>query len=58
MKLPGRILGAVLTLAGLTGAWSLQGISFEVAQSLKPEPISVSTTAKPLQLYCQGPLQS
>ena len=56
MKLPGRILGVVLTLVGLAGAWFLQGISFEVAQSPKLESISVSTTAKPLQLYCQGPL--
>ena len=56
MKLPGRILGIALTLAGLTGAWFLQGVSFQTASVPEPEGISVSTTAKPLQLYCQGPL--
>ena len=56
MKLPGRILGIALTLAGLTGAWYLQGVSFQTASVPEPEGISVSTTAKPLQLYCQGPL--
>ena len=56
MKLPGRILGIALTLAGLTGAWFLQGVSFQTASAPEPEGISVSTTAKPLQLYCQGPL--
>lgn len=56
MKLPGRILGLTLTIAGLTSAWFLQGVSFQTEQTPKPEPIAVSTTAKPLQLYCQGPL--
>jgi hypothetical protein len=56
VKLAGRILGVVLTLAGLTGAWFMQGLSFQVAQSPDTEAIAVSTTAKPLQLYCQGPL--
>ncbi|MCF8524376.1 MAG: hypothetical protein K9G07_03205 [Aquiluna sp.] len=56
MKLPGRILGIALTLAGLTGAWFFQGVSFQTALAPEPEGISVSTTAKPLQLYCQGPL--
>ncbi len=56
MKLPGRILGIALTLAGLTGAWFLQGVSFQTVSAPEPEGISVSTTAKPLQLYCQGPL--
>jgi hypothetical protein len=56
MKLPGRILGVTLTLAGLTGAWFLQSVSFPVQQSEEPKAIAVRTTAKPLQLYCQGPL--
>lgn len=56
MKLAGRILGVTLTIAGLTGAWFMQGVTFQVSQSPEAEAIAVSTTAKPLQLYCQGPL--
>jgi hypothetical protein len=45
-----------LTLAGLAGTWFLQGVTFPVQQISDPQSIAVSTTAKPLQLYCQGPL--
>lgn len=56
MKLAGRILGVTLTIAGLTGAWFMQGVTFQISQPPEGEAIAVSTTAKPLQLYCQGPL--
>jgi hypothetical protein len=56
VKLAARILGVTLTLAGLTGAWFMQDVSFQLSQPEQPEAIAVSTTAKPLQLYCQGPL--
>lgn len=56
MKLPVRIFGVVLTIGGLAGAWLLRGLEFEVAPTQEPAAIAVNTTAKPLQLYCQGPL--
>ena len=56
MKLPGRILGVVLTLGGLAGTWFLQGLYFEALPAKDSQAIAVNTTAKPLQLYCQGPL--
>lgn len=56
MKLPISILGAVLTVGGLAGAWLLQGLDFKAVPVQGAEAIAVSTAAKPLQLYCQGPL--
>ena len=56
MKLPIRILGATLSLAGLAGAWLAQGIEFPRVPAVVEDAISVSTDAKPLQLYCPGPL--
>ncbi len=56
MKLPIRILGATLSLAGLAGAWLAQGFEFPPVPAVVEDAISVSTDAKPLQLYCPGPL--
>jgi hypothetical protein len=56
MKLPIRILGLTLSLAGLTGAWFIQGVQLPVSEPSSQEPASVTTEAKPLQLYCPGPL--
>jgi Family of unknown function (DUF5719) len=56
MKLPIRILGLTLTLAGLAGAGFMQGFQLLVPEPSAQEPISVTTDAKPLQLYCPGPL--
>lgn len=56
MKLPMRILGLTLSLAGIAGAWILQGVQLPVSEPSAQEPVSISTDAKPLQLYCPGPL--
>jgi hypothetical protein len=56
MKLPIRILGLTLSLAGLAGAAFIQGFALQVPEPSAQEPVSVTTDAKPLQLYCPGPL--
>ncbi len=56
MKLPIRILGLALTLAGLAGAWWLHGLPTASAKPAPSEPFAVTTDAKPLQVYCPGPL--
>jgi hypothetical protein len=56
MKLPIRILGLTLSLVGLAGAAFIQGFALQVSEPSKQEPVSVTTEAKPLQLYCPGPL--
>jgi hypothetical protein len=56
MKLPIRILGLILSLAGLAGAAFIQGFALQVPEPSAQEPVSVTTDAKPLQLYCPGPL--
>jgi hypothetical protein len=56
MKLPIRILGLTLSLAGLAGAAFIQGFALQVPELSAQEPVSVTTDAKPLQLYCPGPL--
>lgn len=56
MKLPLRILGLTLSLAGLAGAWFIQGLALPSVTNATQAPLSVTTDAKPLQLYCPGPL--
>ena len=56
MKLPIRILGLTLSLAGLAGAWFVQGVQLPSVGQVNQEPLAVTTDAKPLQLYCPGPL--
>lgn len=56
MKLTIRILGVTLTLAGLFGAWYAQGIDWLNFEPKPQEAIAVTTEAKPLELYCPGPL--
>jgi len=56
MKLPIRILGVALTLGGFAGTWAMQGIEFSASPAGETQAIAVNTTAKPLQIYCQGPL--
>ena len=56
MKLPIRILGVTLSLAGLVGSWYAQSIELPNFEPKPQEPIAVTTEAKPLQLYCPGPL--
>ena len=56
MKLPVRILGLVLSIGGFAGAWAMQGIEFKASPAGETQAIAVNTTAKPLQVYCQGPL--
>ena len=56
MKLPIRILGLILSLAGLAGAAFIQGFALQAPEPSAQEPVSVTTDAKPLQLYCPGPL--
>ena len=56
MKLPVRILGLTLSLAGLAGAWLLQGLPVSGSTPVAQEAIAVTTDAKPLQVYCPGPL--
>ena len=56
MRLPVRLLGLALTIGGFAGSWLLQAIDFQASPTVETEAIAVNTTAKPLQLYCQGPL--
>jgi hypothetical protein len=56
MKLPFRIAGLVLSLSGLTGAWFMQSVAFPEVELADAQALAVSTEAKPLQLYCPGPL--
>ncbi len=56
MKLTLRILGLTLSLAGLAGAWFIQGAPLPSVTPVAQEPLAVTTEAKPLQLYCPGPL--
>jgi hypothetical protein len=56
MKLPVRILGLTLSLAGLAGVWFLQGLPVSGSTPVAQEAIAVTTDAKPLQVYCPGPL--
>lgn len=56
MKLPVRILGVTLTIAGLVGAWYSQGLELPTRELVPQKAIAVTTDAKPLQLYCPGPL--
>ena len=56
MKLPVRILGLTLSLAGLAGVWFLQGLPVTGVTPVAQEAIAVTTDAKPLQVYCPGPL--
>lgn len=56
MKLPVRILGLTLSLAGLAGVWLLQGLPVTGVTPVAQEAIAVTTDAKPLQVYCPGPL--
>ena len=56
MKLSVRILGLTLSLAGLTGVWFLQDLPVTGVTSVAQEAIAVTTDAKPLQVYCPGPL--
>jgi hypothetical protein len=56
MKLPIRILGLTLSLAGVAGAAFIQGFALQIPEPSAQEPISVTTDAKPLQLFCPGPL--
>lgn len=56
MRLPIRILGITLSLAGLAGAWFIQGVPLPSVTPAAQEPLAVTTDAKPLQLYCPGPL--
>ena len=56
MKLPIRILGLTLTLAALTSPWFLQKLPSATVTSAAQEAIAVTTDAKPLQVFCPGPL--
>ena len=56
MKLAIRILGLTISLAGLAGAWFIQGAPLPSVSAVSQEPLAVTTDAKPLQLYCPGPL--
>jgi hypothetical protein len=56
MKLPIRILGLTLSLAGIASTWLIQGVQFPAPAPSAQELVSVTTEAKPLQLYCPGPL--